>query len=388
MSYVLSNANRWYCGLESSYGAVPSITSDNRIPAIKLTARQQLEKATRRDKTGGRTYAGTPPGGRRKTDFSLSTYLTTWTNCQNLPPYGPLFYAAMGSTPLIHAGETVASTTASNITFTAPHGLVVNQAISSNGEIRFVSNIVDPATVTTNAPFTAAPQAGSTLNPTVTFLPGDALPSCSLFDYWSPGTALQRVISGAGVDEFSLEVNGDYQEFQFSGMAQDIIDSASFSSGMGQLAAFPSEPALAPFNHSIVPGNLGQIWMGLEPNRYATLTKADLRLHNDLEARANEFGSDVPRFLSPGLRKVTFDFTLFEQDDQATMELYQAARQQSTIQIMLQVGQTAGQLFGAYMKSVLPEVPEVDDSQRMVQWKVSGSRAQGSNNDELVVAFA
>src|SRR5581483_3478744 len=178
MSYVLSNANRWYCGLETSYGTVPSITSDNRIPAIKMTARQQLEKASRRDKTGGRTYAGTPPGGRRKTDFSLSTYLTTWANTQNLPSYGPLFYAAMGGTPLIHPGETVASTNGTNITFNAPHGLVVNQAISSNGEIRFVTNIIDPSTVATNAPFTNAPQAGSTLNPTVTFLPGDMLPSC------------------------------------------------------------------------------------------------------------------------------------------------------------------------------------------------------------------
>src|SRR5579862_9098754 len=101
MSYILSNANRWYCGLETSYGTVPSITSANRIPAIKLTARQQLEKATRRDKTGGRTFAGTPPGGRRKTDFALSTYLTAWSNAQLLPCYGPLFHAAMGGTPLI-----------------------------------------------------------------------------------------------------------------------------------------------------------------------------------------------------------------------------------------------------------------------------------------------
>jgi hypothetical protein len=133
---------------------------------------------------------------------------------------------------------------------------------------------------------------------------------------------------------------------------------------------------------------LGQIWMGLEPNRYATITHGELRLDNDLDVRANEFGSALPRSLSPGMRKVTFDFTLFEQDDQATMELYQAARQQSTIPIMMQVGQTQGQLFGVYLKSVLPEVPELDDSQRLVQWKVSGSRAQGINNDELVVAFA
>jgi hypothetical protein len=388
MAYILSNANRWYCGLETSYGNIPSITGDNRIPAIKMTAKQQLEKAVRHDKTGGRTYAGTPTGGRRKTEFSLSTYLTSWNNAQTLPAYGPLFYAAMGATPLIHAGETVASTNGMNITFSAPHGLVVNQAISWGGEIRFVTNIPDPMTVTSNAPFTMMPPAGSLLNPTVTFLPGDTLPSCSLFDYWSPSSALQRVICGAGVDDFSLEVNGDYQEFHFSGMAQDIVDSASFSNGMGQLTAFPVEPALSTFNYSIVPGNLGQIWMGLEPNRYATLTHAELRLKNDLEARANEFGSTLPRSITPGTRKVTFDFTLFEQDDQATMELYQAARQQCGIPIMLQVGQTAGQLFGAYMKSVLPEVPEVDDSQKLVQWKVTGSRAQGSNNDELVVAFA
>jgi hypothetical protein len=388
MSYVLSNANRWYCGLETTYGAVSSITSDNRIPAIKMTARQQLERATRHDKTGGRTYAGTPPGGRKKTEFTLSTYLTSWTNAQNLPAYGPLFYAAMGAPPLIHAGETVASVSGPNITFSAPHGLVVNQAISSGSEIRFVSNVIDPSTVTPNAPFSTAPPAGSTFSPTVTFLPGDTQPSCSLFDYWSPSTALQRVICGAGVDTFSLEVNGDYQEFHFAGMAQDIIDSASFTSGLGQLASFPSEPALGVYNCPIVPGNLGQIWMGVEPNSYATLTSAELRLKNNLEARANEFGSQVPQFLSPGTRRVAFDFTLFEQDNQATMELYQAARQQSTIPVMLQVGQSTGQLFGAYMKSVLPEVPEIDDSQQMVQWRVSGSRAQGSHNDELVIAFA
>jgi hypothetical protein len=264
----------------------------------------------------------------------------------------------------------------------------VNQAVSTCGEIRFVSNIVDPVTITVNAPFTAAPQAGTGFTPTATFMPGDNLPSCSFFDYWSPATALQRIICGAGVDEFSLEANDDYQEFQFAGVAQDLIDSASFSSGMGQLTSFPAEPAFTPTDYSIVPGNLGQIWMGTQPNRYSTVTQAALRLENNLQARASEFGSQVPQFLSPGIRTVNFDFQLFEQDTQATMQLYQAARQQSSIQIMLQLGQTTGQLFGAYMPSVVPKVPEVDDSQRIVQWKVSGSRAQGTANDELMVAFA
>jgi hypothetical protein len=388
MSYILSTANRWYCGLESSYGTVPTITGANRIPAIKLTARQQFEKTTRRDKTGGRTFPGVPPGGRKSTEFALSTYLTSWTSSQSLPAYGPLFQAALGGTPIISSGGTVASSSGSNVAFSAPHGLVVNQAVSSGGEIRFVTNVVDPVTVTTNAPFSTVPQAGGAFTPTATFFPGDSLPSCSVFDYWTPATALQRILCGAGIDEFSLEANGDYQEFHFAGMAQDLVDSASFSSGMGQLTAFPAEPAYTPLDYSIVPGNLGQIWMGVEPNRYATVTQAALRLQNDMEVRASEFGSQVPQFLSPGIRTVNFDFRLFEQDTQATMELYQAARQQSPVQIMLQLGQSTGQLFGAYMSAVVPKVPELDDSQRLVQWKVSGSRAQGASNDELVVALA
>jgi hypothetical protein len=176
-----------------------------------MTARQEFEKAKRRDKTGGRTYPGIPAGGRKATAFALSTYLTSWTNSRTLPTYGPLFQSAFGGTPIISGGGTVASSTGSNVAFSAPHGLVVNQAVSSGGEIRFVTNIVDPVTVTTNAPFTTAPQAGATLTPTATFFPGDLLPSCSLFDYWTPATALQRVICGAGIDDFSLETNGDYE---------------------------------------------------------------------------------------------------------------------------------------------------------------------------------
>jgi hypothetical protein len=35
----------------------------------------------------------------------------------------------------------------------------------------------------------------------------------------------------------------------------------------------------------------------------------------------------------------------------------------------------------------VPEVPEFDDSQTRLQWKLSGSRAQGTGNDEMYVAF-
>ena len=51
---------------------------------------------------------------------------------------------------------------------------------------------------------------------------------------------------------------------------------------------------------------------------------------------------------------MTAAFDLFAQTDTATPALYQAARQQSPISAMFQLGQVSGQLMGVYLKSVIP----------------------------------
>jgi len=84
---------------------------------------------------------------------------------------------------------------------------------------------------------------------------------------------------------------------------------------------------------------------------------------------------------------VTAAFDLYSRDDDATNALYQAARQQSPISVMFQLGQTDGQLMGVYLKSVVPEVPEFDDGQNRLQWRFRSSRAQGTVDDEISVAF-
>ena len=54
----------------------------------------------------------------------------------------------------------------------------------------------------------------------------------------------------------------------------------------------------------------------------------------------------------------------------------------------VQLGEAAGQIMGVYLKSVIPEVPEFDDAQNRLQWKFRASRAQGTVDDEIAVAFA
>lgn len=81
------------------------------------------------------------------------------------------------------------------------------------------------------------------------------------------------------------------------------------------------------------------------------------------------------------------NLSLFEQANDETKGLYQAARQRSPIGVMLQLGQQSGQLFGAFMPAMVPEVPEFDDSETRLEWKFQSNRAQGTVNDELYIAI-
>ncbi len=387
-SYISSNANRFYAGLESSYGQTPAIAAQNRFPAVKLTAKNQLENTDRRDKTGSRTFVGIPAGLRRTTSFDLTTYMTSWGGQSAGPSYGPLFQASMGAAPAVYTGGAAAAgSSGSSLAFAAPHGLVVGQGLSCNGEIRFVTSVVNATVVDVNAPFSSAPAAGTEMAPCISYFPATELPSVSIFDYWDPSTALQRILCGAAVNQMTVKVNGDFHQFEFSGMAQDLLDTASFTPGMGQLGSFPAEPTLAAFDYSIVPGNMGEAWLGSTPGQFYTITSGSFQLDNGLDMRSNEFGTNLPLAIAPGPRSVTAAFSLYELDDAATQGLYQAARQQSPVSVMFQLGQQTGQVMGVYMMSVVPVVPEFDDSDNRLQWKFQKSKAQGTANNEMVVAF-
>ncbi len=384
---VLSSQNRYYAKVEAAFGQAPAIAAGDRLAAIKLAIRQRDELRDRKDKTGTRTFTGIAPGGRKRTHFDLQTYLMTGTTPGSAPAVGRLFQAALGGGPLVFAGGSAgAGSTATSIVFSGPHNLVEGQAFGFNDELRFVGTVNSPTSVTVNAPFSAAPAGGATLTGAVTYKPAADLPTVSIFDYWDPATVVQRILVGASCGVLRVKVNADFHEFEFSGEAQDVLDSASFTAGQGGLSAFPPEPVVSGVTALPVPGNLGQAWMGATASKFLTVTKAVVELDNDLEVRNREFGSSVPRCNAPGMRKVTAEIRLYEQDDAATKGLYAAARAQTPVGVMFQLGQLAGQLFGVYLKAVVPKVPQFDDSERALEWSFEECRAQGQGEDEVFVA--
>lgn len=97
--YISSNENRFYAEVESVYGHVAGVTSANRFPAVKLTARQTVVSPMRKDKTGSRTFAGLPSSVRRQTSFELNTYLASSLVPGTPPGYGALVQGALGGEP-------------------------------------------------------------------------------------------------------------------------------------------------------------------------------------------------------------------------------------------------------------------------------------------------
>lgn len=385
--YVSSKENRYFAALEPAFGMVADVAASKRLPAVHLAVDQKPVRVARRDKTGSRTFVGLPASLRRQTEFELTIYLTSWLPDQTEPSCGPLVQASLGGAPLVYNGGTLDSLSGLQLRMAAPHGLVPGQAISCGGEIRFAAAIVDAQTILMNAPLTGGQAGGWPIDRTITYRPATELPSVSIYDFWSPAESVQRAVAGGAVNTMKISINGDFHEIRFSGQASDVLDNVSFLAGQAGLTEFPEEPVTPEMDYSLIPGHLGQAWLGILPDQFFTLTAAEVVVDNDLDLRANEFGLEGPRCIAAGTRTVATTFSLYEKPDDATRQLYQAARLRTPIGVMFQLGQQPSQLCGVYMKGVVPEVPRFRDEEVKLEWRFENCRAAGTVDDEIYVAF-
>lgn len=385
--YISSRDNRYFVKAESAFGTAAPAASADRVAGLRLEIKEQAKAGKRRDKIGGRTFAGVPNQVRRDVEFSLEAYLTSWDQPAQAPAVGALWESVMGGAGTVSTPAPIVSVAGSQVTFSGGHGLQAGQGVAIGGDLRFVAAVPSAQTVILNAPLSQAGPAGSAGQATASYGLATKLKSVSLWDYWSPVESVQRGLAGAVVDVAEIDVNGDYHSFRFQGPAAELIDSSTFASGEAGLSAYPDEPDTKDFNYSIVPGHLGEVWAGPGANQLLTLSQAKVRIKNRVELTRDDFGTVIPKCVAAGEREVTVAFEIYADDQAQTVALYQAARTRTPISLMFQLGQQAGQMFGVYMPAVVLETPEFDDRETRLRWQCTG-RAQGSYNDELFVAFA
>ena len=213
--------------------------------------------------------------------------------------------------------------------------------------MRFVAAIQNSTTVFMNAPFTTTPVAGSVMGPTINYSLAESLASASIFDYWDPSTAVQRIVEGAAMDKMQIKVNGDFQEFDFSGPARDLVDSASFHERAGRADAVSGGADDGGFDYTIVPGHLGEVWMGV----VAGSVLDDDGGGTDAGEQHRAAGEGVrERFCAVHCGGGTVGDAELQHcsnmADAQTQALYQAARQRSPISVMLQLGEQASSCSG------------------------------------------
>lgn len=385
--YILSNNNRYYAALESSYGVVPTIAASQRVPGMRLAIATQKVSPQRRDKTGTRTFLGTDGKPRRVIAYEFETCVMA-QNAGALPPaVGQLVQAALGGSAMQTSAQTATvSGGGFQVDFPAPHGMSEGWAVSVGGELRFVESVSSATSVRVCAPFTKTSGA-TVVFPAVAYSPASEIPSVSLYDYWDPSAPVQRVVRGAGVDEMEIHVDGTEHSLVFRGPAAEHMDSASFQPRPGALAAFPVEPPVEPATWAPVPGNLGQVWLGNSQTQVLTLTKAQVRLKNNLQTRDFEFGTNFPLALSAGQRYVEVQFEAYSTDESVFAELYQAAQTETPIPMTIQLGDQPGAMAAIHLKTFVPQVPHFDDSETRLLWSFASSRAQGTGDDEIFFAF-
>ena len=384
--YISTRQSRYYAALETAFGQVAPATPANRFSGLRLDVRQQWDAPQRRDKTGTRTYQGIAGRLRKRTWFELSTYLYARESGDAKPRCGALIEGALGAAPRIHSGGLpVAQVLGTTATFGAAHGLQPGDAIVIGSELRVVTACPDGQTAWLSAPVRAA--GGGATGGGVSYAPALTLPSVSLYEYWSPDTAVQRILNGCVVDEMSVELNGDFHELTFRGQAAGVIDSRTFEAQQGGLAGFPAEPALAPLMEMPVPGHLGQAWLGAAPTPLETVAEARIRVRNHAEMRWRDFGLKEPKCAAPGDREVTVDLEIYGNNSAACEALYASASRREPVPLMVQMGETPGGMCGIYIPNFVPNPIEFVDGEERLRWRLRGSVAQGTREDELFVVF-
>jgi hypothetical protein len=382
--YIATRKNRFYASLEASYGQAAAVTAGQRFSAVELKARQVFERPRRRDKTGSRTAQAIAGELRRRTSFELTTYLYGRDAGSEAPRYGALVEGALGGAARVTAGGVaVTGVNGALASFSTAHGLQPGDALTVGGEIRFVEAVTDAQGVALSAPLAGTGTTGGT----VAYAPASELRGVSVYERWSPAGAAQRLLFGAAVDELEFRINGDYHELAFRGQAADLVDSLSFESGAGGLTAFPEEPALGELIESPVPGHMGQAWIGVTPGRMYTLSTAQIRLKNNVDLRVRDYGAVLARCVAPGDREVTVDLELYSRDGSPYDEIMQAARTRTPVGLMVQMGAQEGQMCGVWIPNLMLAVPEFDNSEARLLWRVKGSAAVGTAEDEIHVAF-
>jgi hypothetical protein len=229
-------------------------------------------------------------------------------------------------------------------------------------------------------------QAATVVSSTsVTYNLSDSIPSFSLFHFRKPSTVLQRIGAGCVVKETTFSLGPDIATLSSNGECISIIDSYNFTNiptaGKCGLTSFPTEPSSPTTLGNAVIGFTGAITM--DSQTIATLKSATIKIASGNQIIADTFNSFYGTGVIGDIRTVSVSFVIDDSDDAATADLYAKAFSQAAIDMTIQVGLVAGNIWTWTLKNVQLAQPSLEDGQLLFRANFGDSVAHGTSPTAL-----
>jgi hypothetical protein len=226
----------------------------------------------------------------------------------------------------------------------------------------------------------------------VTYALEDASPSLSVWNFRDPATMEQLVALGAIVASLRVNVTQDSSEIEFSGPCRYVTPSEGFSgldaTAKGGLSAFPARPSSPTYAGVMALGLYGSAT--LDGSAYTTLRSLSISADFARSLIDNVlFNGAYAGQPQQGIRNVTVDFELTDEDTVAIESLKAKARAKTAMDLVFVIGSTAGNICTITLNDVQLTSPDYDDAQPSWGAKFSGIAHASSETakDELVIAF-
>jgi hypothetical protein len=222
---------------------------------------------------------------------------------------------------------------------------------------------------------------------------GDTPYSASIWNYNDPSTVAQYVAIGSVCNQLKITFGGDVPMLEFSGVCLWVLDTDQLadggmdSVGKGGISSWTARPT--PTVSGKPPAGFTGL-ITLDGQTYTTLRTGSITLGVAWELPGDVFNSYYSAAPAPGLRTISTDLNLYDDDSANLKALKQKSFNKTPVNLSYQIGTVTGNKWTFTLKNVLLPAPAVDNgsTRRALSW--SGAKAHDTTigaKDALALAI-
>ena len=215
--------------------------------------------------------------------------------------------------------------------------------------------------------------SGST---SVIYVLADAVAGLTIFSFRDPAddNMYDRILAGGVVNNFTIAPNQDNTAaLTVEGVGVYLVNHPKFASldtaGKCGIASFPDEPGTPTYTGSEIPGFVGSATI----NDVGTFKISDWKITGALNrAMRAGYGSWYPNVTSQGVREITLDLDLFEENSAAMATLRHLVYSKDTFDATMVIGEDAGNIWTFSLKNLQAPEEDSDESQNEYVLRLPG----------------